>query len=364
MNRFHTLSLSLAAALALPLTAQAPTATLSASPAAYSGKCPTTITFNGSITAPKAGKLQYKFIRSDNANAPIQTLEFDKPGTKPVSTTWTLGGPGLPEYEGWQAIQIVYPQQVTSNRAVFKVKCVAEPLRVMASLKATPEHFQGKCPAIIKFDGSITVSQATTVKYRFTRSDGAQAPEQSLVFAAPGTKPVSTTWTLGGPQLPSYEGWQAIEVIVPLAAASNKAAFKVTCVDEGAKKADVGAYGFLKIGKKQKEVRWNETLVLTPDDATLVSNGKPAFELYYAIREYNGAAAPGPFKCKWYFNGSEVSIQSTLALAANEIKPIHTQAYLGPQEGTLELRVDADGVVTEAREDNNTFRVKLQFRGF
>lgn len=363
MKHSHLLPMSLAMTVGVALTAQAPTATLSASPASYSGKCPATITFNGSISVTKPGKVQFKFIRSDNAHAPVQTLEFTQPGSKPVSTTWTLGSPALPEYEGWQAIQIVYPQPVTSNRAAFKVRCAPEPLRIMASLKATPEHYQGKCPAVIRFDGSITVSLATTVKYRFTRSDNAVAPEQTLVFAAPGTKPVSTTWTLGGPGLPSYEGWQAIEVSAPLAASSNRAAFKVTCLEEG-KKPDLGAYGFLQIGKHKKEVRWNETLVLTPEDAILVSNGRPAFELYYACREFNGVAAPGPFKNKWTFNGADASIQSALSLSPSEIRNIHTQAYLGTTEGTLELKIDADGNVAEAREDNNVFRVKLVFRGF
>ena len=70
-------------------------AVLSANPANYNGKCPTVIAFNGTISARKAGRVQYKFIRSDNAFAPVQTLEFAGPGTKPVNTTWTLGGPAF-----------------------------------------------------------------------------------------------------------------------------------------------------------------------------------------------------------------------------------------------------------------------------
>jgi hypothetical protein len=123
-------------------------------------------------------------------------------------------------------------------------------------------------------------------------------------------------------------------------------------------------YGFLKLGKLQREVKWNETIVLGPEDATLVSNGKPAFEVYYSHREFNGVAVPGPFKNKISFNGAVVSIQSALSLAASEIKPIHTQAYLGPKNGRLTIKIDADNEVQEAREDNNEFSVNIVFRGF
>lgn len=102
-------------------------AALTANPTNYVGKCPTVITFKGTISARKAGRVQYKFIRSDNAFAPVQTLEFASPGTKPVSTTWTLGGPGFPVQDRWQAIQIVYPTNLQSNKAHFLVKCATPP---------------------------------------------------------------------------------------------------------------------------------------------------------------------------------------------------------------------------------------------
>lgn len=96
---------------------------LSAAPTNYSGNCPAKITFTGKITAKKAGKVQYKFIRSDGAIAPVQTLEFAAPGAKEVETTWTLGGPNLPSYSGWEAIEIVHPASFQSNKAHFKVRC-------------------------------------------------------------------------------------------------------------------------------------------------------------------------------------------------------------------------------------------------
>lgn len=118
----------LAAALAASAaSAQDYSATLAAAPTEYSGVCPTTIKFNGTITARRAGRVQYKFVRSDGASAPIQTLDFATPGTKPVGIAWTLGGPTLPSYSGWEAVRIVYPTSLESNKAGFSIKCAGAP---------------------------------------------------------------------------------------------------------------------------------------------------------------------------------------------------------------------------------------------
>ena len=199
------------------------TATLTASPAAYSGNCPTTINFRGMITASEAGRVQYKFIRSDGANAPVQTLIFAKAETKPVSTTWTLGA----NYTGWEAIKVIYPVSVESNKANFTVRCAgaAQGEQFRATLRAEPTSYTGQCPTTIKFIGTITSPRAGNVQYKFIRSDGANAPVQTLNFTAPGTKPVNTTWMLGR----SYTGWEAVKIVYPQEVESNKANFKITC---------------------------------------------------------------------------------------------------------------------------------------
>ncbi len=127
---------------------------------------------------------------------------------------------------------------------------------------------------------------------------------------------------------------------------------------------DLGMYGFLKIGKHKKEVKWNRTIVLTPSDVTLISNGIPAFEVYYAYREYAGVAVRG-FKNKIYFNNKLVSQQTNLYLTAKQIKHVHTQAYLGPKNGKLQIKIDADNNIKESRENNNFgFYVNIVFKGF
>ena len=119
---------ALAAAVALAISAaeayaqQQVTAKLKARPDDYEGPGPVQIEFLGAISVTRPAKVKYKFVRSDGAQAPIRDLVFNRPGTKPVSTTWTLGGPGF-DYSGWQAIEVLQPQSVTSNKAKFTVHC-------------------------------------------------------------------------------------------------------------------------------------------------------------------------------------------------------------------------------------------------
>jgi hypothetical protein len=128
--------------------------------------------------------------------------------------------------------------------------------------------------------------------------------------------------------------------------------------------SDLGTYGFLKIGKNKKEVKWNETVVLTPEDATLISGGKAAFEISYSYREYNGFSASG-FRNSLLFNGQEVTQQTNLSIGPKEIKEVHTQAYFGLQDGKLQIKIDADNAIPEIREDNNfNFFVTIKFKGF
>lgn len=92
------------------------------------GKCPMPVKFNGYITANGAGTVKYTFTRSDGATAPVYELTFEKAGTKPVSTGWTLGdASALPRYEGWQTIKILSPNEMESSRETgsFVLNCAA-----------------------------------------------------------------------------------------------------------------------------------------------------------------------------------------------------------------------------------------------
>jgi hypothetical protein len=96
---------------------------LRADPFEYSGSCPVVVNFSGRISVVGGGgNVSYKFLRSDGASAPVQTVSFSSPGSKGVSTTWRLGGPGF-SYSGWQAIQIFEPQETKSEEAHFSIRC-------------------------------------------------------------------------------------------------------------------------------------------------------------------------------------------------------------------------------------------------
>jgi hypothetical protein len=99
---------------------QVVSATLAASPEVYDGLCPVTIKFSGNITVKGKGTVKYTFVRSDGATGPILTLDFDGDGTRPVDTTWTLSPPTFAE---WEAIKILSPNELQSERALFKGTC-------------------------------------------------------------------------------------------------------------------------------------------------------------------------------------------------------------------------------------------------
>jgi hypothetical protein len=111
----------------VPVSAQ--TVSLSATVANYGAvaSCPATVKFVGRISAsgwsPTANRqVQYKWIRSDGADAPTQTLNFPAGAlTQTVTDTWSLGA----NYAGWEALQVSYPPMTnnTSNHANFKLTC-------------------------------------------------------------------------------------------------------------------------------------------------------------------------------------------------------------------------------------------------
>jgi hypothetical protein len=103
----------------LELPAEVIKVTAAVNPPEYSGKCPKRFEFFGEITVNKPGVVKYKWIRSDRAIAPVQTLGFRTPGTKRVTSYWQIGAPG----EHWEAIEILAPNKMKSNKAVFKLKC-------------------------------------------------------------------------------------------------------------------------------------------------------------------------------------------------------------------------------------------------
>ena len=99
-----------------------------------------------------------------------------------------------------------------------------------AAARALPTTYAGPCPGVIKFKGKIAADGPAVVKYTWTRSDGATAPVETLVFDAAGSREVETDWRLGDARLlPYYEGWQALKILSPNELESGPAEFVIDC---------------------------------------------------------------------------------------------------------------------------------------
>ena len=94
------------------------------SPKSYKGKCPFKFNFTGYITTNGKGTVKYKWIRKDGAIAPVKTIYFAKSETKKVTTSWYLGGAGKIYKNYWEAVQILSPNSITSNKALFSLYCI------------------------------------------------------------------------------------------------------------------------------------------------------------------------------------------------------------------------------------------------
>lgn len=105
-------------------------------------------------------------------------------------------------------------------------------LEVVADLSVSPPNYTGQCPAVFTFKGKITVNRAATVQYRFVRSDNTRHSLGVLTFEKAGSQEVTDTWVFDDPtQLPTFRGWEAIQVNLPMKVKSNLAHFKGTCTD-------------------------------------------------------------------------------------------------------------------------------------
>jgi len=102
----------LAAALAVKAVLSPPTI--------IAGNCnPARVHFTGHITADASGPVRYSWVRSDKPSNSTFTLQFDKPGSLPVTYDWLLKGPA----EGWVVLHVVSPQSAHSEKVRFELAC-------------------------------------------------------------------------------------------------------------------------------------------------------------------------------------------------------------------------------------------------
>ena len=96
----------------------------SVAPPIHAGSCPFMFKFTGKIVSNSPGVVKYKWIRSDGAIAPVQTLVFRERGARLVQDTWQIGR----DYKGWEAVRILAPNPLASNPAKFELLCRPSPL--------------------------------------------------------------------------------------------------------------------------------------------------------------------------------------------------------------------------------------------
>jgi hypothetical protein len=96
-------------------------AILNVTPVTYSGACPATFVFTGTITMNGPGTVTYRWERSDGTNKPTQTLTFTAAGSQIVTDQWT--GIASAVRSGWQRIHVNTPNELFSNQATFTNNC-------------------------------------------------------------------------------------------------------------------------------------------------------------------------------------------------------------------------------------------------
>ncbi len=105
-----------------------------------------------------------------------------------------------------------------------------------ASLTSDKAQVSGPCPINVVFNGYIATDGPGTVRYTFTRSDGATGPTFEMVFKEAGRQSVSTEWTLGDASaLPRFEGWRALRILAPneIESSHETGSFSITCAAQG-----------------------------------------------------------------------------------------------------------------------------------
>jgi hypothetical protein len=207
------------------------TAAASVQPAAKTVTCgtaPPAFTATGSITSHEAAEVTYYWALSDGQTSPPATLQFTAPGTMTVKP-FTVTPRGDPA-SGEAVLVVTSPVVAASSPAKYTLSCTPPPpLTLSASAQVSPKSESVACspaPPVFTFSGTITANEATTVGY-FWKLPSGDGPPQTLTFTQAGTRAVSPDSFPPGTQ--STTGSGQIIITSPQAAASNAAAFTLSC---------------------------------------------------------------------------------------------------------------------------------------
>lgn len=227
-----------------------------------STSCPQTFTFNGGITTNGATTVNYQWVRSDGSLSPVQVLSFPGAGTQNVaSDSWTLGSPGF-NFNGWERIQVLSPNSITSVLASFTLNCppitdtptvtpspttvvtntptptptlTTAPFMVISANANVSPNNSVTCPENFTFNGDITVTGTGTVTYQWEGTDSLgntiTGPASSLGFPVPGTQPLTSPfiYTYNGPGPLNVTGGLRLHILSPNVFDSGDANYTLNC---------------------------------------------------------------------------------------------------------------------------------------
>lgn len=201
-----------------------------ATPAKYSGACPTTVGFSAVIVGK--GTVRYRWVRGDGSKGKIKTIRVKGKATVRDRQTFERS------VRGWQAVQVAGKKGL-SKKAYFTVECAStydttSPLRqgsvgepVIAAAHVTASTSGTTCPATVTFTSAIQVSGTPArIGYRWIDSAGGEGPIEYLNFAAGAARSRTVTSTLGVSATSS--GWRAIDIVGD-GHDSARATYSVTC---------------------------------------------------------------------------------------------------------------------------------------
>lgn len=105
------------------------------------------------------------------------------------------------------------------------------PQVIGVSVSAAPPSYSGACPGNFTFTATIQTNGATTVTYRWERSDGIVKPPASITFTSAGSQNVTDAWN-GAPNnttpTPFVQG-EKIHILSPNDVVSGLATFTNSC---------------------------------------------------------------------------------------------------------------------------------------
>jgi hypothetical protein len=88
----------------------------------FTGPCPKTIHFWGTIAANGPGTVTYRWERSDGTAVPDETITFTAAGSQTVTNLWTRG-----EGNAWQRLHVLTPNDAVSSQIDFALTCYNQP---------------------------------------------------------------------------------------------------------------------------------------------------------------------------------------------------------------------------------------------